>query len=201
MRSLLCFLVLLLVGAPSVFSQTTFSLVGPVNARPGTTVSLSVCIKGGSPAGIQWTLGYPANYTGTAVAGTEAIAAGKTLACGTLSEVCLVYGINANLIADGAVATYSIPIPLTATPGLVPIPLTGLVAASVLGDEIPSLEGVPYSLLVLGKTDLNGDGHTDDADINLMVRQALRLAPCTGDQNGDAKCNLIDVILVIRGRD
>jgi YD repeat-containing protein len=49
----------------------------------------------------------------------------------------------------------------------------------------------------LASTDLNGDGVTNIADIQLTIKQALGLAPPVNDVNGDQVVNVVDVQIVI----
>jgi hypothetical protein len=41
--------------------------------------------------------------------------------------------------------------------------------------------------------DVNGDGTTNVADVQLEVNQAIGIAPCTADINHDGACNVVDV--------
>ncbi|HAZ07448.1 MAG TPA: hypothetical protein DCZ01_02745 [Elusimicrobia bacterium] len=49
------------------------------------------------------------------------------------------------------------------------------------------------TLSVYSACDVNRDGSTDVADVQLQVNAALGAAACTSDLNGDGSCSVIDV--------
>src|SRR6185436_895314 len=88
----------------------------------GSAVPLNLTLSspaGSSPAGIQWTLNFPAGSVANfaVTAGPALTGAAKTLNCANSATgyVCLATGINSNLIADGIVATASVTLAATAT--------------------------------------------------------------------------------------
>lgn len=183
-------------------AQTTITLTGPASARPGTTVTIETTLSTtAQPSGLQWSLALPSTWTPTPAAGPAATAAQKDLYCSVdpVDLLCLLVGLNANPIGSGVVARYTVTLPPATPRGPTPIPLAGLLAADSLGTPIPVTPGPPYSLLILARHDLNGDGVTNQQDLLLMLDQILRRSPCTDDQNGDGRCDLIDALLVIRG--
>lgn len=195
------FFISLLVVIP-VLAQSTLTLSGPANIRPGqnATVTLTLTAPGAKPAGLQWTATIPAAVggPGTAAIGASATAAGKTLYRSTDGAVHLLVGLNANTMATGEVARYTLTVPAGAAKGLYQIPLSGLIAADTVGDVQPLTSGAAYSIRVLSRADINGDGQTTMIDVQAIIDQVLGRAACTDDQNGDTRCDLIDVLTVIR---
>jgi hypothetical protein len=202
---LLSLLVLGLSTGTQAQTPNTLTLTGPQSARPGTPITLEVVLSApaqppGQPSGLQWTATLPSTWTVTPQAGPAATAAQKDLYCSTPPDpACLVVGLNATPILSGTLATYTLTLPPATPRGPLAIPLGDLVAGDSLGTPIPVTPGVAYTLLILARHDLNGDGVTNTVDLLLMLDQILRRAPCTDDQNGDGRCDLIDALLVIRG--
>lgn len=187
----------LLILAPFLHAQSTVSLSGPPTARPGTTVTLSLAGAASitPAAALQWTLTLPSGYSGIPTAGAAATTAGKSLYCGTAA--CLVTSTtNVTPLGPGVLATYSVQIPATAAAGPIAFPLAGMAAADATGSALVVTAGVPYSLTILAKSDINGDGKTDTADVTAMISQVTGGA-CTNDQNGDGKCDVVDAVLVL----
>src|SRR6266700_114170 len=79
------------------------------SALPGGSLSLNVSLNSGTatPAGLQWTLSYPAGVSSmTMTVGPALTAATKTLNCSGRSGAvtCLATGMNTAVIASGVVA-------------------------------------------------------------------------------------------------
>ena len=74
--------------------------------------------------------------------------------------------------------------------------LLGLVAGDRNGSAMAVSAGPTYSLTILAKADLNGDGAVNSADVSLMANQVTG-GTCSDDQNGDGKCDLLDVLVVV----
>lgn len=160
------------------YGQTpTLTLAGPATVRPGETITVNVNATLAAPpsslAATQWSITVPAGYIASAVAGAASTAAGKTLYCNDASTTCLTVGINTNVYAVGVVAVYTLTIPSSAAPGMVTIPLSGVVGATLAGDAAALTAGAAYSFTILAPTDLNGDGKTDVQDLQIIVQQIL----------------------------
>jgi hypothetical protein len=103
--------VVLLLAATSAFGQDALSLSsGSVVA--GQTISLDLSLTApavGGPAGLQWTLSYPAATFSSVmvVAGPAAVAAGKSVSCSgsSGSYTCMLFGLNNVTLSSGVVAT------------------------------------------------------------------------------------------------
>src|SRR5690349_14749506 len=97
--------VTMLLSSNMLRAQSSLSL-SSATGSPGTAVTLGLTLSGAaSPAGMQWTFSYPAASVSSFVvsAGPAATAAGKTVQCSGSSTayVCVVSGINKNVIAGG----------------------------------------------------------------------------------------------------
>jgi hypothetical protein len=51
--------------------------------------------------------------------------------------------------------------------------------------------------MVISACDLNQDGASNVADVQMMVNQALQITPCTTDLNRDGACNVVEVQRVV----
>ena len=111
------------------------------SAVQGSTASLSVSLAsptGGAPAGLQWTISYPANLVSSlsVTAGPAAVQAAKTLLCSSPasgSYTCVLYGINTSTIANGSVATVSVQASATVT-----LSITNVVATDASAKSLPT---------------------------------------------------------------
>lgn len=186
------------VFAAGLVAQVTVSIGGPASVRPGQQIPITVSIAGDAPAGVQWSVTLPAGWSGPVVAGSAAAAAAKRVYCNPAGLVCMVLGSNANAIGAGEIAKYAIAVPAAAAPGPASIALFGLLAATADGTVIGTTNGGLYNITVLAKSDLNGDGKTDQIDVLLMVAEIVGGGPCVDDQNGDGRCDLLDALLVVR---
>lgn len=193
----------LALTAAAVYGQQ-LTLSGPTTAKPGATVNLNLAVSAstGTGAAFEWQVNLPAGFTATAAAGAASTSAAKTLTCTASFAFCLLYGQNVSTITDGVVATYAVKIPTTAV-GSNLITLSSLLGASAASPAtaLTVTSGVPYSIAVIAKQDLNGDGKIDITDVNLMAAEVLdsqtNPSACVDDQDGDGKCTLIDVMVVL----
>lgn len=183
-----------LMGLP--LAAQTLTLTGPATVRPGQSVTLDLTLSGtAAPVGLQWSLAMPAGMTATPTAGA-ALGTSKTLHCQT--PICLAVGLNVTPIPTGAVARYAVQVAANTARGLYQMPVTDALAANADGEAMTVTLGAAYALRVLARSDLNGDGLTNGADLTLMIDQVLGRTACADDQTGDGKCNLMDVLAVVR---
>jgi hypothetical protein len=106
---------LLYFGNPA-FAQSEASLtLSSATALPGSPITLTLSLAspaGSEPAAVQWTLSYsPVNVASINVtAGDAAAAAGKNISCAgqAAAYICIASGMNADTIANGAVAVVSL---------------------------------------------------------------------------------------------
>ncbi len=199
MRILLC-----LVGcAYAVAAQNpVFTITGPATARAGASITLALSVTGSTTGtALQFALNVP---TGSLVTVTPGAAAPpKALNCGTASTFafCLLYGTDVGLLKDGAIAQYAIKLPTGLNAGPLAFPLSALQSSSPSGLSIAASSSGTYSLNILAATDIDGNGVTNAVDVSLMAQQVIAAqstpAACVNDINGDGKCDLLDVVLVL----
>jgi uncharacterized protein (TIGR03437 family) len=123
-----------------VFGQDALALSSGT-AVAGGAIALNLSLNspvGSEPAGVQWTLTYPAGNTASigAVAGSSATAADETITCfsGAGSYTCLLSGMNDAVIQNGVVAVINVT--MTSSAGTTPIGLTNLAGATAAGSAI-----------------------------------------------------------------
>ncbi len=140
----LAIVLVLTLAAPAVAQQATLSLSSG-SSVPGGSISLDVSLTtsgGAQHAAVQWTMTYPPSAVATVsvAAGASATAAGKTLSCaGTSGNMeCILWGLNANILGDGQLATATFTIAPGASSGAVPVQITGVMAVTFSADPIPT---------------------------------------------------------------
>jgi hypothetical protein len=131
------FIAFLMLGAVGVCRSATLALSSG-EAPPGGTISLDLSLNslsGIRPAGIEWTFTYsPSGIAAiSAGAGAAATAAGKSLSCAGSpgSYICVLTGLNANVIHAGVVAVLTVTVTSTTTIGV-----TNALSASATGSAI-----------------------------------------------------------------
>ena len=129
----------LLIGR--LHAQSGSLILAPASATPGAVVAVNLSLTSSttSPAGLQWTLNYPASSI-TAVYATEgpaAISAGKSVSCasGVGNYTCLATGINSNTIPNGVVAVISLTLSPTAQSTI--LSLTATLGSTLDGSALP----------------------------------------------------------------
>src|SRR4029077_3934031 len=101
---------MVLVAQSTASGQIALSLSSGSTTQGGTaTLNLSMnAVPGSSPATVQWTFQYSSSdFTAiNGLAGPAAVAAGKSINCAgvTGSYTCVLWGMNANTIANGVIA-------------------------------------------------------------------------------------------------
>lgn len=191
------YLLLLLCVTISFAQQIT--ITGPATVRPGNKIDLVISQTSSASSAMQWTINSPTGWpTFTAEAVAEAITAQKQMYFSPSNGICLLMGMNINVIKSGAVGKISYDLPATMTPGAASFSLSGVIAATPQGDTTPLSVGPDYAVTVLAKQDINGDTKIDVVDVTQAIDQALGKSTCTNDQNGDGVCNLLDVMLILK---
>ena len=115
---LIVILIVLTAVRPSQ-AQSVGLGISSASAGPGSsvTVNLSSNAAGPLPASVDWTLDYSTVDFGSAslAAGPAATAAAKQLSCssGTGTATCVLWGLNDNTIANGVLATITLPVNYT----------------------------------------------------------------------------------------
>ncbi len=130
---------LLFVSLAQMYSEPITLSLSSAGGLPNQMVDLPLTL-GGAPAAaaVQWTFSYPVAdlSSATFAIGPSAIAAGKSLQCGPNnggSFICIVFGI----IQPGVIGTLSATIASSPADQLIPLNLSGLVAADPGANSIP----------------------------------------------------------------
>lgn len=114
-----------------------------------------------------------------------------------VTAACLLTGINANQIADGALANLSIPIPAGSGNRQMTLNLSATIGASLLGTALSATANPPVSVSVSSGCDINGDGQTNAADVTAQQNGVLAMPQTSSDLNSDGKSDVVDVQIVI----
>jgi len=136
-------------GTPSL------SLQGGTAARGGSIgLNLSIDTASASIAGVQWDFLFnPADIASVSVsAGPAAAAAGKSVACNTISGGdfrCLVFGYNANAIGSGILSVATFTLTGTTVASSIPISFSGVLASDPNANYV-SIVGAGSSIAVTG---------------------------------------------------
>ena len=123
-------------------SQNMALSLSSASASPGgtITVDLSLASTGGSPAIVQWTLGFSSQHftaVNTAI-GPAGTLAGKTLQCvnNSGSRTCVLAAINTSTIVNGVIARVTLTVSPSITVTSAPLSLSSPVGASLQGIAI-----------------------------------------------------------------
>ena len=107
--------------ALTALGQTVSMNLSSASGTPGSTVVLNIQLttSGVSPAALEWTVNAPAPdiQSITPSVGAAATGASKSMQCS--GNTCVLYGLNANPIPNGTVATLSVQLAPTASGNLV----------------------------------------------------------------------------------
>jgi hypothetical protein len=200
MKTILLLCVLIPMAA---VAQPVLSLTGPASVAPGGTATLTLSINGSTGASItalQWA--NPAGVTiGTPAIAPGVAATGKALYCG--SNGCVIVGLAAGkvsnaAITDGALASIPITLPASSPLGPMTLHLTGLNAANITGNSVAATEGTVYSIRVISKCDVTGDGAVDASDMTPIISAITSGASCPLS-GGCTLQSLIAVLLAALG--
>jgi hypothetical protein len=147
--------ILFFAVAPALSGQVSLALSSG-SANPSGTVSLNLnvtSIPGNEPAGVQWTLAYPAGdaVLASVVPGSSLTTAGKSIYCnsriGTIT--CLGVGMNANPVSNGTIAVVTFSLAPATASSILPIPIGGTIAVLGNGASIP-VDGAGGAIAVAG---------------------------------------------------
>jgi hypothetical protein len=206
---------LLFATAVIGFGQQTLTITDlPAGAvTPGQ--AFPIAVNATAPAGGWGGVSLTITVTNATILPGASLVASKFQDCGPVangSVTCTVIGVpfpatnplpsgaNAAVTASGPMASFR----LTAgNTGPINVTVTNPAMADPSGSSV-ALSGAAASIPVLAATcpsDLDGNGVTDAADLNLEIsyvnKQANPPAGKTGDRNGDGKVDVADAILVL----
>lgn len=133
---------LLFLFAAAVRATPLSLTVSSGSGFPGQVIQLPLNLRGSSrAAALQWTLTYPtADVSSISLsAGPAATAADKSLECGPNQAgavICLVFGLNSNIIGTGAVAILHATLATSPSDEVIPLTLSALEAADRASNPI-----------------------------------------------------------------
>ncbi len=187
-----------LFSLPLWGQPATLTLSCSNSVHAGSTLTCSIALAGGSlPAGLQWTLATSSPVGAVVVTPAAAVTAvQKNFLCNA-ANMCLLIGVNANQIADGALATLGIPIPAGSGNRQMILNLSATIGASLLGTPVSATANPPVSVSILSGCDINGDGQTNAADVTAEGNGVLAVPQTASDLNSDGKPDVVDVQIVI----
>jgi len=147
------------LSGSAAFCQSDSLSLSSGGATPGGTVSLNLSLSsssGSQPAAIQWTFVYSTSdiVAISASAGAAATAAGKSLSCAGSpgSYVCLLTGLNGNVIQNGVVAVLSVTLSAASSGTTISVsnPLgasasAGAIQTTATGGTVTITTGAPLS--------------------------------------------------------
>jgi len=124
--------------------QSSIVLSSGTSAAGASNISLNISLtnsSGAAPAGLQWTVGYPAADIGGVSfnAGADATAVNKEPDCfdnGNGTATCVLYGSDDSPISNGVVARATFTLKSGIAAGALPITLTGAYAVDGSGDSV-----------------------------------------------------------------
>jgi hypothetical protein len=183
-------------------AQPVVTLTGPGTVTAGGSATLTVACSGcaaGSVPAIQWTLGQPTGFTFGVAAVTSTDPSGSITACGPLA--CVIAGSSVPL-ADGNIMTIPLNVALGAKLGATPIPLSGLLAATVTAAAVIPTSGPAYSITVVASPcDLNGDGVVTIADVQAAINGDIGASACpiSSANGGCTVVTIQEIIIAVNG--
>lgn len=125
------------------FGQTATLRLSSGSGLKGTTVSLPLAYvsNGAQAAGVQWSFLFsPADFSNVSViSGPSASNAGKTISCNSPASgqyVCLITGMNSNVIADGTIATANLTLSSSTAANSSAVQVASASASSASGDAV-----------------------------------------------------------------
>jgi len=174
-----------------------------VYGTPGATLQVPINLTSqgtASPAMFQTDLSFDQTkltFSSAQVAG-QATTAGKSLTTTLLANGnvrLLVTGLNQTVIANGLVAYATFTLNQQFLIGSTPLALMNCTSSSALGMSLST--GCTAGAVTAFTCDINGDGAVNVVDVQLIVNEALGVAPPVNDLNHDGAVNVADVQIVI----
>jgi hypothetical protein len=170
--------------------STSLTITGPASITAGGNGTLTLTLSnstGQNLSGVQWSSATPSGISyGVPVLGSVSNTTGKGIFCNAANSTCILIGfsnatppvISNTPFADGILATLPISIANTVAPGSLSLPLSGLFGASASGSNVAITSGATYTITVLSRCDVNGDGAVNGADIQAMIQALTGKGSC-----------------------
>ncbi len=179
--------ILACLSSTLAFCQTDGLVLSSSAVSPGGTASLSLSLTspaGSEPAGLQWTLVYsPTDIVAlSALAGTSATAAGKSLSCAGSpgSYTCLLTGLNANIVQNGVVAVVTATISPSTTATYIGIANALGATQSASAEAITATGGTITTVVPLSLTSLSCNPGTVASGASTTCTVSLNQAASSG---------------------
>lgn len=126
----------------------TLTLASGTGIKSGTiTLALSIASTGGDQCtGVQFSFGHTSDVSLTSVTlGAAATGASKSL--NRAGDLCVVWGVNVNVIGDGTLLSATFTVAASPSTGSIPISITGIVATDASGNALTT-SGVSGTITV-----------------------------------------------------
>ncbi|HXE62950.1 MAG TPA: FG-GAP-like repeat-containing protein, partial [Bryobacteraceae bacterium] len=185
----------------AVAPPTVTLAVGDGNGAAGTTVEIPIQLTStGTPALSTFQMDLSFDQTQLTYQssrnGDAATAAGKTISTNVQPNGdirLLAVGLNQNVIANGTVAwvSFTLSSPFSATT------VTPKACTSADGQAVVLGTACTAGTIRPASCDINSDGNTNVADVQLIINEALGVVPAVHDLNHDGSVNVADVQKVI----
>ncbi len=191
----LLFALLLALPAFAQSTQDVLAVSVPALVRPGQVLDITVKRTSNpqppASAATQLSFTFSGNVTAISV---NSAPAGKLAACNLTSPttaICIVYGLNTDLLPDGIVMIAHATLATNQNPNFT-ITNSNPVSADPNGNNVTVSVNPAVSVSALSKCDVNGDGQTNATDVAAAVVQTLG-GGTTADVNLDGRVDARDV--------
>lgn len=207
------FVILALLALAPAFPQSLTLVMPSTVTPPGSSATVNVQLTNSTAAtapaitALQFDFTAPAEIGQVVIAvGPAAVAAGKQISCnipapgvnGTAGR-CILWGLNVTAVGDGVVAIMTAPVVAAAKLANETLGILLGQASDANGNAV-SVASMGGSFPVFTGCDLNRDGLTDIADVNVVVAAVIASpngvsATCTAsgsDLTKDGRCTVLD---------
>ena len=172
-------------------AQTATLSLGSGSGAPSTVVPLNLTLGGGAaPAGVQFSLNYPAATLSVESSVVGPVASTKSVTCNADLNIagktnCLIVGINADTMANGVAATISFRINAATSSTSANITLSGVSASSAQGVGI-NATGSGGTITINQPTPVNHAPTATNGSTSTNEDTAKALTLVGSDPDGDA---------------
>lgn len=194
---------LFLLLATVLAAQPVLTATGPSTVYPGQSLTVTVALTGtagSNLAAVQWSQVIPMGmgFTSAAPSSTYTTAGWGVYCTPTTGAICIDLDFNGtvagqSLLTDGILATETITLSQSATPGNYSIPFSGFVGSTTQGAAVAVTGGAAFSFVVLSPCSFSGSP-ANISDILLVLNAALGVGACPANITAAGKtCSLITV--------
>ncbi len=180
------------------FAQSTQDILAvsvPSLVRPGQVLDITVKRTSNpqppASAATQLSFTFSGNVTAISVNSVPPTKLGACNLTSPTTAICIVYGLNTDLLPDGIVMIAHATLGTNQNPNFT-ITNSNPVSAAPNGDNVTVSVNPTVSVSVQSKCDINGDGQTNATDVAAAVVQTLG-GGTTADVNLDGRVDARDV--------